>query len=405
MAAIGAAIVGVIGWPALIIAGIVAIAVAIGVLLYKHCEPFRNFIDNLWEKIKNFGAWLLQAITNLPQTISQIWSMVVETCTQSWDMVVQFFTESVPQWLESMGKWFAELPNKIAFGLGYALASIYKWGSDCIEYLRTNVPIWINNVGQWFSELPGKIGQWITQTYNNIVTWGTNLFSYLAQAIPQIIDSIGQWFSQLPGQIGNWLSQVLSNLATWGNNMISTAGQKMKQCANDIINAFKELPGKMIDIGKNIVEGIKTGIKNAWGSFINWAKGLCDSFVDGVKSALDIRSPSGRMAKEVGRFIPPGIRVGIEDTFPEVNESMKKQLDYTVQVANESVDHINAKSSQYKHQPVKTDNAEISNKLDQLINLISNLNLDVILDGQSLVKKTAPNMSNQLAFNSSRKRF
>ena len=94
-------------------------------LLYSNCDSFKSFVDTF-----------IQDVITFFQT--------------GWNSIVTFFTESVPAWLASMGTWFSQLPSSIAFGLGEAIGSIIKWGSDSWNYLSTNVPIWISNVGIFF---------------------------------------------------------------------------------------------------------------------------------------------------------------------------------------------------------------------------------------------------------------
>ena len=83
------------------------------------------------------------------------------------------------------------------------------------------------------------------------------------------------------------------------------------------INIYK------FEIGKNIVDGVWQGIKNAKDKFMENVKGFFSGIVDGVKDALGIHSPSKLFADEVGKWIPKGVAVGIDANADSALKSMK----------------------------------------------------------------------------------
>ena len=82
----------------------------------------------------------------------------------------------------------------------------------------------------------------------------------------------------------------------------------------------------MKDIGKNIVEGVWNGIKNAKDWFMGNVKSFFGGIVDGAKSALGIHSPSREMRDEVGKWIPAGVEVGIKREMPKLNETVQDEF-------------------------------------------------------------------------------
>lgn len=108
--------------------------------------------------------------------------------------------------------------------------------------------------------------------------------------------------------------------------MLITVKEKLPIIIESIVNFFKELPNKMLEIGKNIVEGLWNGIKNA----TEWLKGKIADFasgiLDGMKNALGIHSPSTLFRDEVGRFMAEGIGVGFTDRLRSVIGNMKNAL-------------------------------------------------------------------------------
>lgn len=98
---------------------------------------------------------------------------------------------------------------------------------------------------------------------------------------------------------------------------------KVKSFFADLIKTAKELPQQMLNIGKNVVDGIWNGIVSAKDAFMNNVKGFFTGIVDGAKNALGIHSPSKIFAEEVGKWIPKGIAVGIDANADAALKSIK----------------------------------------------------------------------------------
>jgi tape measure domain-containing protein len=100
-------------------------------LLYNNCDEFRNFIDNLLENIK-------QVFIN------------------AWNSIVVFFTETIPQWIQSVINWFANLPYEIGYQIGQILGSVIQFGLDVYNWITTELPNIIQGIIDWFAQLPRK---------------------------------------------------------------------------------------------------------------------------------------------------------------------------------------------------------------------------------------------------------
>lgn len=303
-------------------------------LLYKNCDGFREFINNFIEIVKNLFI-------------------------NGWNGIVSFFTTTIPQWINNICTWFGELPNKLAEILGNVVGTIASWGVNVWTYLSTNVPIWINGIVTFFSQLPSKIWTFLADVVNKITQWGSSILSYIATNVPVWINNIATFFSQLPAKIWTWLVNVVNNVKTWGTNMLSEAKTGMTNVFNGIVNTFTNLPSKMAEIGKNIVQGIKNGIKSAWDNMTGWIGGLCDSFTKGVKEKFDIHSPSRVFRDQIGAMLAQGIGVGFEGEMPTINQNISKTLDGTIKIANlsslnnlKSSDKISNNNSGNNNQPI-----------------------------------------------------
>lgn len=133
--------------------------------------------------------------------------------------------------------------------------------------------------------------------------------------------------------IGN-VTRVVKSILTVVKNVINFvtailkgdwkgAWDAAKNIVSSVIDTIRNIIGGAIDIGKNLVTGIWRGISGAanwlWDKVSGWAKGL----VDKVKGFFKIGSPSKVFAREIGRYIPQGISVGINADTGSVLDSLR----------------------------------------------------------------------------------
>ena len=145
----------------------------------------------------------------------------------------------------------------------------------------------------------------------------------------------------------------------------------------------------MLDLGKNIVEGIWNGIKNAG----NWIKQKIGEFakgiLDGMKNALGIHSPSTLFRDQIGRFIPQGVAVGIEADTHSALKAIDNMNDDIISKMNRAVAYetgsINARAS------VKSNNSMLN-----IIQATFNIDGSVDIDGQRAGRIITPYMTKVL---------
>lgn len=461
----------------LIVAAIAALVVAF-VYLWNTSEGFRNFWIGLWENIKlacknaidkisqfftktipELFSKLVDWFTQLPQKIYEVfwdffqpiedafWDLyekvtaVIEEMIQNvkkalktgWENIVIFFTETIPQWIQNVIDWFANLPYMIGYHVGQILGNIVQFGLNIWNWITNDLPQIIQSIIDWFAQLPGKIWEWLCNVVSNIIEWGQNLYNTTSTWFSSVINSIVNWFAQLPGRIWQWLCNVVNNIIQWGQNVYNTASSWISNTINNIINWFaqlpsrvwtwlsntiqkvinwgrdmanrgrqgaqdlfnnvvntiKGLPSRMLEIGKNIVQGLWNGIVNAKNWIVGKVKSFAKGILDGMKNALGIHSPSKVFRDQVGKFIPQGIAVGIEADTDSALKAIDNMNDDIMNEMNRAVafetGSINANAS------VKSNNSMLN-----VIQAKFNIDGSVNIDGQKAGRIITPYMAKTL---------
>lgn len=463
LVAVGAVILGVPALVAAVVAGIVAAVATAVVLIKEHWDQIVEFFKSIPEKLSELGSaiseWFsgvldsigefidsaVEWFSELPGKIIEAISSLAESFVEWGASMLETASEVTTQIIDSIVQFFSELPYKIGYAIGFVIGTLASWGISALEWVTTTVPQIIEAIVNFFAELPGKIWNWLTNTYNNFIAWGSNMLQKAKEVASVCIESIIKFFSELPGKVWNWLIDTYNKFTTWGTNTLQKAKeigsntiesiikffselpgriwtwlnntiqkiaqwgsdmvQKGKQAASDlcstVIDEVSQLPGKMLDVGYNIVTGIWDGICNAG----NWFKSQVSSFfsgiVDGVKDGLGIHSPSKVFADEIGRWIPPGIGVGIEAEMPDLYQQMDdemanlgKRMQTAVNVETGKIAVDKKVSTTYK---VEKEKQGVFESGDTTVEITGETHVHVDLDGREVGDTTTPIVDENMA--------
>lgn len=463
LAAVGAVILGAPALVAAAVAGIVAAVATAIVLIKEHWDQIVEFFQSIPDKLSELGSaiaeWgsgvldsigefidsVVEWFSELPGKIIDAISSLADSFAEWGASMLETASEVVSQIIDSIVQFFTDLPYKIGYAIGFVIGTLIEWGANVINWITTNVPQMIDSIIKFFSELPGKIWNWLVNTYNKLVEWGSQMLQKAGEIASNCIDSIVKFFSELPGKIWNWLTDAFNKLVTWGSNTLQKAKEIASNTIDAIVNFFSQLPGKiwtwlsntlqkviqwgsdmaakgrqaasdlcsavingvanlpsqMANVGYNIVMGVWNGICNAAGWFRRQVQSFFSGIVDGVKGALGIHSPSKVFADEIGKWIPPGIGVGIEAEMPDLYQQMDdemanlgKRMQTAVNVETGKIAVDKKVSTTYK---VEKEKQGVFESGDTTVEITGETHVHVDLDGREVGDTTTPIVDENMA--------
>lgn len=272
--------------------------------------------DGLLQAIPMLIAAIPQVITSIitaltnPDTISTLIQgaiSLVTSVTQNLPTIIQALVEAIPQVIEALTTALTN-PESLAtliegfIQLFIALAAAFP---EITMALIEAVPQVIMALVQAFMQLGPALKDSITQacviagpSFDQLATFAKDSWAKIQAAFAQA----GTWF-------GNRFKEAVSAV----KNAWSGIQSYFKGIWEQICSVFSDALSRFSNIGKNIVGGIKDGIANAWESLTEWFSEKIGGLLDTAEEVLDIESPSKKFRDEVGRWIPAGIAVGIEE--------------------------------------------------------------------------------------------
>ena len=310
--------------PIGIIISLIAALVAAVIYLWNTNEGFRTAVISIFNSIVTVVSSAVDMIVLFfTQTLPEAFNNVINFFTQTLpeaissfaNSVSTFFTQTIPEYIQTLITWFDNLPNQIAYALGYAIGTIINWGVQLFSWVTGTFPILVQGILDWFSALPGKIWDTLLRSITFILSWGSQLVQQGTSAASGFLTTVTTYLAQLPGRMWTYLLDTINKLSQWAINMANKGREAAQGLFNAVVNGLASLPSKMSEIGSNIINGLWNGISSGWDWLQSKVSDLANSLYEGAKSALGIHSPSKKFAW-IGQMCAEGMAQGFNDNNP-----------------------------------------------------------------------------------------
>nr|DAT49922.1 MAG TPA: tail tape measure protein [Caudoviricetes sp.] len=304
----------------------------------REMDGWENVTGNAKEAWKQFkaavGEPFLEALTPVLQDITT--EFVAWTESVDWESFSATIASFVSSILEN-GEYIVSLIAGIGAGfITWNVASLINKAVTSINAFKAanegaTVAQWAINAAMNANPI-GIIITLAAGLVTAIITlWNTN--EDFRNGVIEIWTSIKDWISGAVKSIVSWFTTAGENIRSFFTNVGTAVSNKARDIARAVrdgvqsaINWLRELPGRAISLGSNIVKGIFNGIQNAGAWLYNKLRGWVSNVIGWVKRLFGIHSPSTVFADEIGKFIPPGITVGVKEAMPRALRDMGQEL-------------------------------------------------------------------------------
>lgn len=248
--------------------------------------------------------------------------------------------------------WFQALPGRI----GSFLASLPARGRalfvQMFDAITFAIGFGIGTVVKFFATLPGRA----VGAAQSLVSRGRALFvqtrSAAMSTTQSMISSVVGFFANLPGRAYGAAVGIVGRVRSVFTQARSAATSTASSLVSSVVSTLHALPGRAAgavagfasavtsrlrsavgsarSIGADIIRGLIAGINSMIGAAVSAARRAVGNIVSGARSALGIGSPSKVMAREVGRWMLPGLTKGVEGTIPAARRAMSSAVSSVV---------------------------------------------------------------------------
>lgn len=259
-----------IGWIVLAIGAVVAAIV----ILYKKCDTFRNFVNQLFGKIvsgaKAAFAGLKNVWNGIVTSLKPVIAAVSNAFQQAWEVIKIVWGFVQP--------YFQMVWNNIK--AVFSVVKVYIGGmfKTAWEVVKA---VW-NGVTGYFTAVWNTIAG-IFSVVKNVLTGN---WSGAWEAIKGIVNTWSQYFASIWGSI----KSVFAAVGSWFGNTFSAAWEAIKSIFSNVTGFFQNIwntiKNMFTSIGTSIANGISGAFKSVINGVIKYAGNLINGFIRNINSAI-----------------------------------------------------------------------------------------------------------------------
>ncbi|WP_244149536.1 phage tail tape measure protein [Rodentibacter genomosp. 2] len=333
---------------------------------------FINTNTDLMGEIVKWGTYAVGAVAGFSSIVCGLslltWGAlkVVSVFKMTWTIlsfsgsVIAFVSKGIFGLAGFIGKLLLPVVFKLAYGVGYLIGWFGK-----IAFLATKLGVTLMGsllkglmmvgkaiifVGRAFLTNPIGIAVAVIAGLAYLLwdnwDWVSEKFSQMWQWIGEKAASCGQFIADIWNNVSGWFGGIWDNITGFFNSGIGNITASILnwsplglfyQIFAGVLSWFGiDLPSKFSDFGKNMIEGLVNGIKNAWEGAKQIVSDLGEGIKGWFKEKLGIHSPS-RVFKGYGDNIATGLAIGIADNALRATKAVDKMSKKVKKAAPKSI--------------------------------------------------------------------
>lgn len=277
-------------------------------------------VTTVWNGIKTVVSTIMQAISDVIQTIgtaiqtvwTAIWNVVKTVAMTIWDAIKNFIS------LEIQG-----IQNVIQ-GVMTVIQTIWQTAWNVIKNavstvwdgIKSVVTTAINGVKSVISSVMNGIKSLWSSVWNGIK-------SVTSGAMSMIRSVVSGGMSAMRGVVSSMMSAVQSVFVSGWNAARNATANGISRA----VSAARSMTGAMVSAGRDFVMGFVSGIEGAIWRAASAAARMASAAMHAAKAWFNIGSPSKVMRDQVGKWVPAGLAVGIEQNTDLVENAAKRMAE------------------------------------------------------------------------------
>lgn len=316
-----------------IIARVQGLATTVGTFVSDHAEEFKAALIAIGALLA--GAAIASGIMSIAGAIAALANPVtlviaaVGLLAAAWagnwggirdktQAVIDWISPYIQQALAAIQGWWAAHGDQVLA----TISAAWQWVQDAF-----NAGVaFVQGLIQGGTELWGNIWAQHGETITRVINLAWQNIQAIVEAGRAVVEGIIDMFHL--AQDGKWrefgarlreiVDSLWATLQTVFRNAVTGLATIVSDLVRTILTKFREVDWG--EVGRNIIEGVANGIKNAAGFLADAARNAARAALEAAKGFLGIHSPSSVAAEMIGRPFVEGIGEGIDRAMRQLTQ-------------------------------------------------------------------------------------
>lgn len=290
-------------------------------------------IDGSANSMKSAWSNLITGMSNENLDLDKLVQNVIDSVNTFADNLIPRLQIMLPRFVQGLTQLISNMIPYVAPALELLLPPLIEGLGGLVSGIVQALPAAVEAIS---AVIPMLVEQ-LTILLPQIISAGVEIIAALASGIGENLPTL------IPAVVDAIIT-ITEGLIDHIDLLIIAAGQLIAGLAQGLIEAIPRLIGRLPEIisaivngllkgltaigmvGQQLVEGLWNGIKNAGQWLYDKLSGWVSNILGWIKGFLGIHSPSKVFADEIGKFIPPGITLGVEQAMPRAMRDMGEEL-------------------------------------------------------------------------------
>lgn len=367
---------------------------------------FNNVLIWVTAKLPIFLAKGVEILTNIGNGILQAIPQLITIAGQIINNFFNFLMTNIPVILEAGKNLLLNLVDGIIANLPAIGNAAIQAVSSFIDVIIQNYPTYISKGYEILGSLIMGIMQRLPDLISAAFSLMTSFITTLLSKLPDLLSTGTRLLGSMVSGIINNLPQILSAgskiMSSLNNGIKSMIGAVLSTVANMINSIIRNVTGvDLSGAGSAIMNGFLGGLQAGF----NKVKGFVGGIASWIKEHKGPISYDRKILIPAGNAIMKGLNEGLSTQFKDVQSNvlgmagtLSNAFNPDLNAELSAVGDVQLDSSLGNINSFSSDTMKES-KLDRIIeilSLISDKDLDILLDGSSIVDKTSKKMSKAL---------
>lgn len=274
----------------------------------------------VWDAIKNFISLEMQEIQTVIQSVMAIIQTIWQTAWNVIETVVQtiwsIISTTVSTAINAVADVIRAVTDAIKGDWSGAWNEIENVASTIWNGITSIVSTAINGVRSIISSVMNGISSVWSSAWNGIK-------SITSGAMSMVRSVVSSGMSAMRGVVSSMMSAVQSAFVSGWNAARNATANGISRA----VSAARSMTGAMVSAGRDFVMGFVNGIEGAIWRAASAAARMASAAMHAAKAWFNIGSPSKVMRDQVGKWVPAGLAVGIEQNTDLVENAAKRMAE------------------------------------------------------------------------------